>query len=143
MSKSNNFETDFLKLIFQATSIANIADNATTAPNTNLYVALHTADPADTGNQSTNEISYSGYARVSVARSTAGWTVVNGVVSPMANISFNTVLAATAQAATHFSIGMSSIGGTDILYSGSISPQVSIATGVVPVLTTATTISED
>lgn len=143
MSKSNNFETNFLKLIFQATGISNIADNATTAPNTNLYVALHTADPADTGNQSTNEISYSGYARVAVARSTAGWTVVSGVVSPMANISFGTVLAGTAQAATHFSVGMSSTGGTDILYSGSISPQVSIAAGVVPVLTTATTISED
>ena len=88
MSKSNNFENNFLKLIFQATGIANIADNATTAPNTNLFAALHSADPGETGNQTTSEVSYSGYARVSVARSTGGWTVVSGVVSPMANISF-------------------------------------------------------
>jgi Flp pilus assembly protein TadG len=142
VSKSNNFETNFLKLIFQATGIANIADNATTAPNTNLYAALHSADPGEAGTQTTSEVAYSGYARVSVARSTAGWTVVAGVVSPMANISFPTCIAGTATA-THFSVGMSSTGSTDILYSGSVSPQVSIAAGVVPVLTTASTISED
>lgn len=142
MSKSNQLETDILSLIFKATAIANVADNATTAPNTNLFLALHTADPGDAGNQTTSEVAYSGYARVSVARSAAGWTVVNGVASPMANINFPTCIAGTSTA-TYFSVGMSSTGSTGILYSGSISPQVSIAAGVVPVLTTATTISED
>jgi len=142
VSKSNNFENNVLKLIFQAADITNIAVNATTAPNTNLFASLHTADPGEAGTQSTSEVAYSGYARVSVARSAAGFTVVNGVASPMANISFPTCIAGTSTA-THFSIGMSSTGATDILYSGSISPQVSIAAGVVPVLTTATTITED
>ena len=46
MGKSSTFDNDWLKLIFNATAIANIADNAATSPLTNLYVALHTADPA-------------------------------------------------------------------------------------------------
>ena len=68
MSKGDTFENDLLKLIFNGTAIANIADNAATSPLTNLFVALHTADPGETGNQSTNEVSYTGYARATVAR---------------------------------------------------------------------------
>lgn len=44
MPKSITFDNDFLKLIFNATAIANIADNAATAPLTNIYLSLHTAD---------------------------------------------------------------------------------------------------
>ena len=51
MSKGNTFENDWMKLIFNATAIANIADNAASSPLTNLYVSLHTADPGETGDQ--------------------------------------------------------------------------------------------
>src|SRR5262245_35265390 len=53
--KANTFDNDLLKLIFNATPIANIADNAATSPLTNLYLSLHTADPGAGGNQTTNE----------------------------------------------------------------------------------------
>lgn len=86
MSKGNTFENDLVKLIFQATAIANIADNAASSPLTNLYVSLHTADPGETGDQTTNETAYTGYARVAVARSGSGFTVTNNSVSPAANI---------------------------------------------------------
>jgi hypothetical protein len=36
MSKSDTFENDILKLIFNATAIANLADNAASAPLTSL-----------------------------------------------------------------------------------------------------------
>ena len=55
MSKGNTFENDFLKLIFNATTIANIANNATSGPLTNLYVSLHTGNIDETGTQTTNE----------------------------------------------------------------------------------------
>lgn len=64
MSKGNTFENDWLLLIFNATAIANIADNAASAPLTNLYVSLHTADPGEAGDQTTNEAAYTSYARV-------------------------------------------------------------------------------
>ena len=142
MSKSNTLESDILKLLFQATAITNIADNAASGALTNLYAALHTSSPADTGTQDTNECAYSGYARVAVARSSSGWTVVNNAVLPMATIAFPTCVAGT-ETATHFSIGVSQTGSTTILYHGSISPTVSIASGVVPRLTTSTSITED
>jgi hypothetical protein len=142
MSKSNTLENSVLELIFKATAITGIADNAASGALTNLYAALHTSSPADTGSQSTNECAYSGYARVAVARSASGFTVVANAVTPMANIDFPTCVAGT-ETATHFSLGVSSTGGTSILYHGSISPTVSISAGVVPRLTTATTITED
>ena len=53
MSKGDTFESDLLKLIFNATAIANIADNAASSPLTNLFVPLHTADPGEAGSQTT------------------------------------------------------------------------------------------
>ena len=69
MSKSNSLENALLDLIFKATAIANIADNAASSPLTNLYVSLHTSDPGEAGSQTTNECAYGSYARVAVARS--------------------------------------------------------------------------
>lgn len=143
--KSDAFESDFLKLVFNATAIANIADNAATSPLTSLFVALHTADPADTGNQSTNEVAYTGYARVAVLRTTGGWTVSGTTptqVAPVANIDFPACTAGTATA-THWSVGVATSGATKILYAGPISPTIAISAGVTPRLTTASTVTED
>lgn len=142
MSKGDTFENDWLKLIFQATAIANIADNATTAPLTNLYVALHTADPGEAGTQATNEATYTGYARVSVARSAGGWTVTANSVSPVAAISFGACTAGT-NTITHWSVGVAVSGATKLLYSGTVTPNISVTNGVTPQLTTASTITED
>lgn len=142
MSKGDTFENDLLKLIFNATAIANMADNAATSPLTNLFVSLHTADPGETGNQTTNEVSYTGYARVSVARSSSGWTVTNNSVSPAANIDFGACTAGTATV-THFAVGTASTGTGKVLYKGAISPTIAISAGVTPRLTTGSTITED
>lgn len=142
MSKSDTFENDLLKLIFQATAIANIADNAATSPLTNLYVALHTADPGETGVQNTSEITYTSYARVAVARTSGGWTVTTNSVSPAANIDFPAGTGGSGTA-TYFSVGVASSGATKILYSGAISPSIVCGSGVTPRLTTATAITED
>jgi hypothetical protein len=45
MAFSPSTENAVLKLIFNATAWANFADNAATAPLTNLYMGLHTNDP--------------------------------------------------------------------------------------------------
>jgi hypothetical protein len=85
MSKGNTFESDLLALIFNATAIADLADNDASSPLTHLQVALHTADPGEGGSQTTSEIAYTGYARVAVIRTSAGWTVTGNSVSPTAN----------------------------------------------------------
>ena len=140
--KSDTFENDVLKLIFNAAAIVNLGDNAATSPLTSLFVALHTADPGDAGTQSTSEATYTGYARVAVARTSGGWTVTGNSVSPAAVISFPACTAGTSTC-THFSVGVASSGATKILYAGTISPSISVSAGVTPQLTTASTVTED
>ena len=142
MSKSNAFENSLLKLIFNATAIANLADNAATSPLTNLYVSLHTADPGEAGDQSTSEATYTGYARVAVLRTSGGWTVTNNSVSPVANIDFANCTGGT-NTITYFGVGTASSGAGVLYYSGTVSPSISVSSGVTPRLTTASTITED
>jgi hypothetical protein len=142
MSKGDTFENDLLKMIFNAVAIANIGDNAASAPLTNLYVSLHTADPGEAGTQATNETAYTGYARVAVARTSGGWTVTTSSVSPAANIDFPACTALTATI-THFGVGVASSGATKLLYSGTVTPNIAVSAGVTPRLTTASTITED
>jgi hypothetical protein len=141
MGKGATFDNDWLKLIFNATAIANIADNAATSPLTNLYAALHTADPTSAGNQTSSEATYTSYARVAIARTSGGWTVTTNSVSPAATISFPACTGGT-NTITYFSIGTASTGTGKILYSGTVTPNISVSTGVTPQLTTATTITE-
>lgn len=142
MSKGDTFENDLLKLVFNATAIANIADNAASSPLTNLYVSLHTADPGDSGSQTTSETAYTSYARVAVARTTGGWTVTANSVSPVANIDFPACTGGTSTI-THFGVGTASSSTGKLLYKGTVTPNISVTTGVTPRLTTATAITED
>lgn len=146
MSKGNTFENDFLLLVFNNTDAANIGDatglrGSTTAGS--LYVSLHTADPGEAGDQTTNETAYTGYARVAVARSGAGWTVTNNSVSPAANIDFGECTASPGAALTHFGVGTASSGTGKLLYKGTLTPNITTAVGVIPRVKTTSTITED
>lgn len=143
MSKGDVFENDLLKLIFQAVAIADIADNDATSPLTNLYVSLHTADPGEAGNQTTNETAYTGYARIAVARSAGGWTVTGNSVSPAANIDFGTCSAVPGTPITHAAVGTLVSGTGKILYSGALTPNITMAVGVAPRIPPTSTITED
>lgn len=143
MSKSNTFENDLLKLIFNGTPIPNLADNATASPLANLYISLHTADPGEAGLQTTSEIAYTGYARVAISRNSAGFVVTDNSVSPAVAVEFGEMTSGTPGTATHAAIGTASSGGGKILYKGALSPAVAYAVGVVPRLRTNSTITED
>ena len=141
MGKGATFSNSLLKLIFNATGIANIADNTATSPLTNLQVSFHTADPTSAGNQSSNEVAYTSYARVAIARTTGGWTVTTNSVSPVATIGFPPCTGGTATI-SYFGIGTASSGTGVLLYSGTVTPNIAVANGVTPQLTSATTITE-
>ena len=138
--KSAALENGYLQLLFKGVAIANIADNTATSPLTNLYVALHTADPTDAGTQTSNEISYTGYSRVAVARG-AGWTVTASSVSPAANIDFGQCTVGTGTV-THWSVGSLASGAGVLYYSGTVTPNISVQPGVIPRLTTSSTVTE-
>lgn len=145
--KSDAFETDLLKLIFNNTNIANIGDatglrGSSTAGS--LYFGLSTADPTEAGNQGSSEIAYTSYARVGVARSSGGFTVSGNSVVPVSAVTFPTGSGGSGTA-TFFTIGVSGTAADsgEMLYGGSISPSIVCGNGVTPQLTTATTITED
>lgn len=142
MSKSDVFENDLMKLIFNGTPIANIADNAAASPLTSLFLALHTADPGEAGTEATNEATYTGYARQAVLRTAAALVVTGNSVSPAANTDFPACTVGT-NAITFFSIGVAVSGATKVLYRGPVSPALSVTAGVIPRLTPSSTFTED
>lgn len=142
MSKGNTFENDFLKLIFNATAIANIADNAGSSPLTSLYLSLHTSDPGEAGDQTTNEASYTGYARIGVTRNSGGWTVSGNTASNTALAQFGQ--SSTSQTVTHVGIGTDSSGAGKLLYSGALNASLAVANLIQPQFAaSALTVTED
>lgn len=145
MSKSDALENAYLLLLFNNTNFANVGDatglrGSSTAGS--LYITLHTADPGETGTQTTNETAYTSYARVAIARSGSGFTVTTNSVSPAADVSFPACTGSTSTI-THFGIGTASSGTGILLYSGTVTPNIAVATGVTPIVTAASTVIED
>lgn len=141
MSKSNSLENAVLELVLNAQPYNNMfADGASAF--TDLWVSLHTASPGEGGTQNSNEVGYTGYARVSIDRDGTGWTVTGGIASPNANIVFPTGSGGSG-IVTHFAIGAASSGAGRIFYFGTVTPNLATGNGITPKLTTATTITED
>lgn len=137
MSLSNTTESDLLLLIFNNTNDALIGDatglrGSTTAGS--LYVALHTADPGEAGDQTTNEATYTGYARVAVARSGAGWTISGTAPTQAANTAAVTFGLCTAgsNTITHVSVGVATSGASKILWSGALTASLAVSAGITP-----------
>lgn len=131
MSKGNTYENDLLLLIFNATAIANIADNAASSPLTNLYVSLHTGDPGEAGNQTTSECAYTSYARVAVARSGSGWTVSGNTATNAALVQFPQCTGGS-ESITHFAIGTAASSTGKVLYKGALGSSLAVSSGIQP-----------
>lgn len=129
--KGATFANDVVLLLFNATAIANIADNAAVSPLTNLFVSLHTADPGPSGNQTTSEATYTGYARVSVARTSAGWTVSSAQAVNTGAVTFGACTAGT-NTITHCAIGTATSGTGKLLYTGALTASLSVSAGITP-----------
>ena|SRR5687768_1268097 len=142
MGKSTTFENDLLKLIFNGTPITGLADNAASSPITSLYISLHTANP-ESGNQTTSETAYTGYARLPLVRSTSGWTVTGSSVSPVSAVEFGECTASPGAQIQYAAIGTALSGTGKILYSGLLSTAITMAVGVAPRIKTTSTITED
>jgi hypothetical protein len=140
--KASVFDNDLLKLIFNATPIANIADNAAASPLTNLYLSLHTADPGAGGSQNTSEATYASYTRIAVARTSAGFTISSNSCVLANPATFPTPTAGAGEIEAFFALGTASSGTGKILYRGPITPSITIAVGTPPQLTTGTTFTE-
>jgi len=131
---TNAAEANLLNIIFINTDWANIGNvnglrGSTSAGS--FYISLHTADPGESGSQSTNEASYTGYARVAVARSVSGFTLVTSTISNAALVQFAQCTGST-NTLTHFGIGTDLSGAGNLIFKGSLTSSLSVSTGIQP-----------
>lgn len=131
MPKSTTFSNDLALLIFNATAIANIADNADASPATSLYLSLHTATPGIGGSQLTNEAAYTNYARIAITRNGAGWTVASGAATNAALAQFPQC-GASGATLTHVAIGTALSGAGKVLYAGALSASLAVSNLIQP-----------
>ena len=124
MSFSNATETDLLNEIFKDVSLPWDAI-------TDLYLALHTADPGEAGNQQTSEATYGSYARIPVVRSAVGWTVSNPTATNASLVQFP-LCTSGSDVITHVSIGTVISGAGQIIVSGALNASRTVSTGIQP-----------
>ena len=134
MSATNVLENGLLSLLFENANYANVGDATGLRGSSTagvFYISLHTANPNETGTQSTSEAAYTSYARVSVARSTSGWTVASGVADNDAAINFPQ---ATGGSETETYVGVGSdVSGTGNLFLwGALTSGLLVSSGVAP-----------
>ena len=136
MSATDVFENGLLSLIFENANYANVGDATGLRGSSTagvFYVGLHTANPNETGNQATSETAYTNYLRSggSVARSTAGWSVVSGVADNDGAISY-AACGVTGATLTHFGIGSDSTAAGNLFLWGALTASLVVSSGVTP-----------
>lgn len=137
MSKSDSWENGLLQLLFQNNAFANVGNAGGLQPAGvagSLFISLHTADPGETGTQATNEATYTGYARIAIARSSAGWTVSGTAPTQVANAALASFPACTAgsNVITFFGVGTLTSGAGTLLYSGALTASLTVSNGITP-----------
>jgi hypothetical protein len=133
-SMSNAAETDLLNHYFNNSAIANVGDAVGLRGSSSagsFYIALHTADPGETGDQTTSEATFTGYARVAVARSSGGWTISGNTVSNTAAINF-AACTGGSNTITYFSVGVASSGASVTIVSGALTASLAVSNGITP-----------
>lgn len=134
MSMSNTSETNLLKLLLQNVTWANVGDATGLVGSSaagSLYGSLHTADPGETGTQTTSEAAYTSYARVAVARTTGGWAVSGNTGDNVAAITFPACTGGS-ETETHFGVGRASTSTGELLFSGALTASLAVSNGITP-----------
>lgn len=137
-SKTNEFENQFLLLLFNNTTIANIGDGTGiegSATPGSFYVRLYTSavvvDDATIGTES----AYTGYIQygVAVARSGAGWTVAANNASNTAAVTFGACTAGT-ETLRYFAIWKTNVDGTaaNRIMWAQLDSDLAVSSGITP-----------
>jgi len=123
MSFSNTAETAVLNQVFVGTALSWNA-------NTDLWIALHTADPGEAGTAVTSEAAYGSYARVTLTRA-SDFTVSGNQVSN-ANLEQFPQCSSGSEVITYASIVTTSAGAGTIIARAALTSSITVSTGVQP-----------
>jgi hypothetical protein len=131
MPKAYAASNAFLNLLYRAVAWANIADNAAASPVTDIHLPLATASYGNSSTGSSNEATYTNYARQNLDRNTTDWAAAaNGVISnataveyPQCGASGNTITSmATCKAA----------GASDVFHYGDLNASIAVSNQIQP-----------
>jgi len=128
-SFSDTAENAVLNAIFRAVAWANMLDNAASSPATTFDISLHTATGADGDAHNANEATYTGYARVSIARSTGGWDAASGGATQ--NTAAITFAVCTAGSNTIQSFKIIR-GASEVIAWGDLTASLAVSAGITP-----------
>lgn len=135
MSAQNFFEDDLLDLIFTNVAAPNVGDAGGLQPSVapgSFFVSLMSALPAETvSDQTTNEPTYTPYARQGVVRTVAGWTVAAGLVDNDAAITYASVTAGSTTV-SHFGLGFAVSGVGFLSMVGVLTAPLAVSNGITP-----------
>ena len=134
MSLTNAAENGLLSLFLENANYANVGDATGLRGSTTagvFWVSTHTANPNETGTQTTSESAYTSYARVSVARSTSGWTVASGVGDNDGAINFPQATGGS-ETETHFGMGSDTSGTGNLFLWGALTSSLPVSSGITP-----------
>ena len=95
------------------------------------YIAFHTASPNIGGSQTTNEATYTSYARVAVTAATGFTAASGGSSSNTALIQFPQCTGGS-NVLTHVSIGISASGAGQVIYFGALSSPLTVSNQIQP-----------
>jgi hypothetical protein len=132
MPKATNFCNDFLNLILRGVTIADLAENDTSSPNTNVYLSLHVGNPGVGGSQLTNEATYTSYARLAINRTGTGWAAAASGATSNAALAQFAECTGGSNAVDYVAIGTDSSGAGRVLWAGALSAARTISSGIQP-----------
>lgn len=134
MSMANTLENQVLALLFNNDAITGVGDVSGVVGSSadgSLYISFHTGSPGEAGDQTTNEATYTSYARVGVARATWGWVVTDNTVVNAAAITFPKCTGG-AETLTHVGIGSASSGAGKLLFFAALTSSIPVSNNVTP-----------
>jgi len=123
MSFSNTAETAVLNQVFKGTALSWNA-------NTDLWIALHTADPGEAGTAVTSEATYGGYARAVLTRA-SDFTVSGNQVSNT-NLEQFVQCSSGSNTITYASIVDTASGAGNIIVRAALNTSIPVSTGIQP-----------
>lgn len=123
MSFSNAAETAVLDQVFKGTALPWNA-------NTDLWLALYTADPGEAGTAITSEAAYGSYARVAVTRAT-DFTVSGNQVSNT-NLEQFPQCTSGSETITYAAIVTTASGAGTIIVRAALNTSIPVSTGIQP-----------
>lgn len=127
MSFSNTAETAVLNQVFVGTALPWDA-------NTDLWLALHTADPGEAGTATTSEVgtaAWTNYARIVLTRA-SDFDVSGDTVSNANLEQFSTSSGGTGDTITHATIVTTASGAGTIIARAALNTPLAVSTGVQP-----------